>query len=75
MVVSHIWEDMNMKQIHRYAIKYIDHNGYTTGYGYAESLDQYPDGKIIDAECGTRIKIDFELSANVSTAGHLVRII
>lgn len=64
-----------MKQIYHYAIKYLDRHGYTIGYGYADSVEKYNDGDIIDAECGTRIKIDFELSKNSSTAGHLVRII
>ena len=50
-----------MKNHHIYAVKYIDENGYTISNGYAESMNYYPDGTIIEAVKGTRILIEFEM--------------
>lgn len=63
-----------MAKVYRYAIKYIDHAGFTTGYGYAESISKYRDGEIISIN-GQRIKVDFELAASSTTDGHMVHII
>lgn len=46
---------------HVYAVKYLDENGYTIGYGYAESMDYIPDGTIVEPVKGNRILIEFEM--------------
>lgn len=50
----------NPRKAHRYAVKYLDDQGNITGYGYAESMDAYQPGQIIDTY-GSRILIDFEI--------------
>ena len=50
-----------MKNHHIYAVKYIDENGYTISNGYAESINYYPEGTIIELVKGTRILIEFEM--------------
>ena len=50
-----------MKNHHIYAVKYIDENGYTISNGYAESMNYYPNGTIIESVNGTKILIEFEM--------------
>ena len=56
---------MNQYQVERkhhvYAVKYIDEKGYTISNGYAESMNYYPNGTIIEPVKGTRILIEFEM--------------
>lgn len=49
--------------VHNYAIKYLDENGYTIGYGNATLLDgiDHKPGDIITTWNGQKIMIDFEL--------------
>lgn len=51
------------KKFHNYAIKYLDENGFTIGYGYATLLDQidHKAGDIVTIYNGKKIMIDFEL--------------
>ena len=50
-------------KFHKYAIKYLDENGFTIGYGYALLLDQieHKSGDVVPIYNGSRIMIDFEL--------------
>lgn len=50
-------------KFHKYAIKYLDENGFVASYGYAAMLDQieYKSGDIVTIYNGTRILIDYEL--------------
>lgn len=50
-------------KFHKYAIKYLDENGFVVSYGYAALLDQieHKSGDIVTIYNGTRILIDFEL--------------
>lgn len=50
-----------MKKHHIYAVKYLDGKGYTISNGYAESMNYYPEGTIIEPVKGTRILIEFEM--------------
>ena len=45
---------------HVYAVKYLDEKGYTISNGYAESMNYYPDGAIIE-NVGQKILIEFEM--------------
>ena len=52
------------KKFHNYAVKYLDENGYTIGYGLASLLDQvdHKPGDIVTTWSGQRIMIDYELT-------------
>lgn len=45
----------------RYAVKYLNNNGYTVSYGYIETMNIYEIGQIIETWSGQKIKIDFEV--------------
>lgn len=44
-----------------YAVKYLDENGYTISNGYAESMDYFTNGTIIEHVNGMRLLIEFEM--------------
>ena len=46
---------------HVYAVKKLDEKGYTISNGYAESMNYYPNGTIIELVKGARILIEFEM--------------
>lgn len=46
---------------HVYAVKYLDEKCYTISNGYAESMNYYPEGTIVELVKGTRILIEFEM--------------
>lgn len=46
--------------VKRYAVKYLDKNGYTKSLGYIETGKEYKPGDIIE-HMSQRIKIDFEI--------------
>lgn len=50
-----------MKKHRIYAVKYLNEKGYTISNGYAESMNYYPEGTIIELVKGTRILIEFEI--------------
>lgn len=56
-----------MKNHHIYAVKYIDENGYTISNGYAESMDYFPKGSIIEQVNDVRILIEFEMERQTSS--------
>ena len=43
------------------AVKYLDERGYTISNGYAESMNYYTEGTIIEPVNGMRLLIEFEM--------------
>lgn len=60
--------------IHYYAIKYLDENGHTKGYGYGESATLYADGQIV-MNGSQKVLIEFEMGKEKIPAGTMLAVI
>lgn len=44
-----------------WAIKYLDENGNTEGYGYGQTVENYKAGDVIKRDLGGSILLEFEM--------------